>query len=176
MILCSHKHYYLLVILGKLHRQKPPLPNPEYKSESGDSTSISTEIVRNIIDRLKHERNRDSTRRNYHSIWKIFAKFYIKLNVRPDNWEDRITLFAGYLVSKKRKASTVNSYVSALKSVLRESVIEIAEDRFLLKSLMRACRYKKVYWSIGDSLFRRKYFTDYWMQLMKFSLKPINRI
>ena len=38
--------------------------------------------------------------------------------------------------------TTINSYVSALKSILKEDSIEVSEDRFLLNSLVRACRLR----------------------------------
>ena len=65
------------------------------------------------------ERNRDSTRRNYHTVWKIFSKFYFKLDKKPDTWEDRILLFAGFLIDNNKRASMVNSYVATLKSFKR---------------------------------------------------------
>ena len=114
----------------------------DFETESASST-LSTASIRAIIDRLKLERNRDSTRKNYHTVWKVFSKFFIQLDMRPVLWEDRIVLFAGYLIDKGRKASTVKSYISAIKSVLKEGDIEISEDRFLINSLIRACHYKR---------------------------------
>ena len=113
----------------------------ETKSFDGRST-ISSSVVAAIMERLKFERNQSSTRRNYHTIWKIFSDFYLRLDVKPDNWEDRIVLFAAYLINKNRKAATVKSYVSAIKSVLREDNFTISDDRFLLNSLIKACRYR----------------------------------
>ena len=105
-------------------------------------SSISTETVKSIVQRLKLERNRSSTRRNYHTVWKIFSKFYLRLDTKPTEWEDRITLFVGYLIDQNKKASTVNSYISAIKTVLREDNVRIAEDRFLLSSLTKACKFR----------------------------------
>ena len=110
----------------------------ETKSSDGRSV-ISSSAVAAIVERLKFERNRSFTRRNYHTIWKIFSDFYLRLDERPDNWEDRIVLFTAYLINKNRKVATVKSYVSAIKSVLREDKITISDDRFLLNSLIKAC-------------------------------------
>ena len=87
------------------------------------------------------ERNRNSTRRNYHTIWKLFSKFFLKLDSKPREWENQINLFAGYLINNKKSVSTVRSYIAAIKSVLREDEIEISEDKYLLTSLTRACQY-----------------------------------
>ena len=50
-------------------------------------------------------------------------------------------LFAGYLIHQKKKASTVRSYISAIKTVLKEDGKEVQEDRYLLSSLIKACKY-----------------------------------
>ena len=57
-------------------------------------------------------------------------------------WEDRLTLFVGFLVQNNRQSSTVRSYISTMKAVLKENDIDIAEDQYLLSSLTRACRLK----------------------------------
>ena len=113
-------------------------------SSSSDSkiTMLSTTSIKLFIDKLKNERNRSSTRQTYYNIWKIFNKFYIKLDEKPSSWEERIILFAGYLVNLGRKASTVKTYVLGIKAVLLENDKEVHEDRFLLTSLTKACRFR----------------------------------
>ena len=98
--------------------------------------------MQNIVDKLKLQCNRESTRRNYYSVWKQFNEFYIKLDVKPNNWEDRIILFAGYMIDQKKKSTTVKSYVSGIKAILKEDGFEINENRYLLTCLTRACKYK----------------------------------
>ena len=51
-----------------------------------------------------------------------------------------MVLFIGYLIEKKRKASTIRSYISAIKGVLREDGMELVENRFLLNSLTNTCK------------------------------------
>ena len=110
-------------------------------SSSGDS-SISTYDLQCIIDKLKTERVRSSTKRNYYSVWKSFNKFFIKLDNKPDCWEDRLTLFIGYLIQCNKTSQTCKSYISAIKNVLADDGITLNEDRLLLSSLTKACRYK----------------------------------
>ena len=50
-------------------------------------------------------------------------------------------LYVGYLVSQKRKASTIKSYISAIRAVLKEDGVTLNEDKYLLTSLTKACRY-----------------------------------
>ena len=47
----------------------------------------------------------------------------------------------GYLVDTKKKSTTVRSYISAIKMVLLAEGIKLKEDKYLLNSLTRACKY-----------------------------------
>ena len=62
------------------------------------------------------------------------------MDVKPINWEDRLTLFVGYLVHGKKRASTIRSYICAIKAVLLDGGIDLNEDKFLLSSLTKACK------------------------------------
>ena len=79
-------------------------------------------------------------RKNYFSVWRTFNNFVISLDRKPTSWEDRLTLFVGYLVNDGKKASTIKSYVSAIKAVLMEIKVELTTDMFLITSLTHACR------------------------------------
>ena len=64
----------------------------------------------------------------------------LRLDYRPDNWEDRLVLFVGYLIQNKKQSATVRSYISAIKAVLREDNQKIDEKVYLIISLKKACR------------------------------------
>ena len=49
-------------------------------------------------------------------------------------------MFVGHLIQNNKQSSTVKSYISAIKAVLRECDIDIQEDQYLLASLTRACK------------------------------------
>ena len=93
------------------------------------------------MDRLKTERVRESTRANYYGIWRTFNEFFIKLDIKPQSWEERLVLFAGYLADSGRKACTIKSYVSAITAVLKEDGVEVNENRFLLSAITKACTF-----------------------------------
>ena len=57
-------------------------------------------------------------------------------------WEDRLNLFVGYLIQGNKKSTTVKCYVSAIKAVLLMNSVKISEDRYLLSSLVKACKIK----------------------------------
>ena len=93
--------------------------NEKRKSHSNSSSSmISTRHIQDIIDKLRLQQYRNTTWKNYYTIWKIFNAFYIKLDIKPHSWEDRLTLFIGYLVDQDKQSSTIKSYISAICAVL----------------------------------------------------------
>ena len=95
-----------------------------------------------LVEKLKCQSHRSSTRQNYHGIWKNFNEFIIRLDDKPESWEERLTLFVGYLISKGMKANSVKSYISAIKCVLREDGVELNADRYVLNALTKACKYQ----------------------------------
>ena len=103
---------------------------------------ISTKEVQNIVDYLVSERHRTSTRQTYLRVWKLFNEFFVKLDDKPCSWEDRLTLFTGFLVNNCLKSSTVKSYILAIKGVLLEIGVKIGEDNYLLTALTKACKLK----------------------------------
>ena len=116
-------------------------------TSSTDSAKYSTEFFENVLERLKQESLQDSTKATYYKVWLLFNKFYIKLDVKPPRWENKIALFGAYLVQKKRKPATLKSYYSAITSVLQNNGIVVSHDRLLLSTLVKACRLNnnKVY-------------------------------
>ena len=89
---------------------------------------------------LRNQRHRDSTKKNYYCVWKTFNKFFLHLDIKPSTWEQRLTLFVGYLVQSNKKSATVKSYISAIRAILQDLDIELNEDKYLITSLTRACR------------------------------------
>ena len=103
------------------------------------STTISTIEIQLIIENLKSNHHRASTKRNCYCVWKCFNEFLLKLDHKPKSWEDRLVLIAGFLIKEKQQSSTIRSYISTIKSVLRDDGIQINEDKYLLSSLTKAC-------------------------------------
>ena len=107
------------------------------------SSSISTRKLQLIVEDLKYQRHRKSTKSNYYGIWKKFNELFIRLDVKPNNWEDRIVLFVGYMINEGRKSTTIRSYVSAIKAILADINEQIDDNSVLLSSLTKACRIQK---------------------------------
>ena len=93
-----------------------------------------------IINRLLGQINRSSTTKNYLGIWRQFNKFVINLDIKPNNWEDRVTLFIGYKIDQGMQSSTVKSYVSAIKKTLMTDGYPWDNQRVMLGALTSACK------------------------------------
>ena len=98
--------------------------------------------LQQIVDQLQLNQHRDSIKRCYYTVWKLFNEFFIKLDQKPRTWEDRLTLFVGYLIDNDRQSATVKSYISVIKAVLKSHKIQLKGDTYLVISLTHACRLK----------------------------------
>ena len=114
------------------------------RESSGASTSstISSVELEQVIEQLKADRHHDSTKKNYYAIWKLFNKFFVRLDKKPETWGERLTLFVGYLVQNKKCSVTVKSYISAIRAVLNNASIKVKTDECLLLSLTQACKLR----------------------------------
>ena len=115
-------------------------------SKSGStSTSSTSKYSKNslelILEKLKGKQVRTTTSTNYLAIWRSFNQFLIKLDKMPNSWEDRTALFCAHLVNEGNQSQTLKSYVSAIKSVLKDDgYYEWNEEKVLLSTLTRACK------------------------------------
>ena len=108
----SSRHYKFSSFSGLKTKKK----STSNRSSSGDST-ISMKDIEAIVDRLSMERCRNSTRKTYYHIWKLFNNFFLRLDSKPNNWEQRLVLFTGFLVHNNLKSGMVRSYISAIRGV-----------------------------------------------------------
>ena len=122
-----------------------PLPSGSRRirkrgGSSSSSSTISTKSIEDIIEKLRFQRNRKSTQANYYCVWKSFNDFFLRLDRRPDTWEDRLTLFVGHLIDTDKKSTTIKSYISTIRSVLSDVDVKLNENKSLISSLTRACK------------------------------------
>ena len=102
------------------------------RSSSTSSSMLSTKEMQMIVDKLSMERCRDSTRKTYHRIWKIFNHFILRLDHKLKTWEEQLILFTGYLVNNNLHSAMVKTYISAIRGVLMEVGIKINENKYLM--------------------------------------------
>ena len=74
------------------------------------------------------------------NIWRQFNNFVMCLDVMPDSWEARTTLFIAKLVEEGKQSSSIISYVSAIKKLLVMDGYDWKDKEVLLQSLTKACR------------------------------------
>ena len=98
--------------------------------------------MQQIVNNLKTQGVKNSTMRCYYSAWKSFNHFFIRLDTKPETWEERLILFIGYLIQENKQSQTIRSYVSAIKKVLRDDDIILNENKLLITSLTKACKVK----------------------------------
>ena len=95
------------------------------------------------MDQLKNEAHQDSTKWTYYGIWKTFNQFLIKLDKMPKSWEDRLSLYCAYIIGIKHlKSSTVKTYISGIKHILRTDGYEWDDGKILLNTLTKSCKLK----------------------------------
>ena len=73
---------------------------------------------------------------------KMFSQFYLSLDIKPDTWEEQITLFIAHLIDMNKQSSTIKCYISAVRAILKQDKINLKEDQFLITSLTRAACLK----------------------------------
>ena len=91
-----------------------------------------------------HNQHKQSTKRNYHGVWQNFNKFVIQLDVKPDSWEERTSLYCTFLTQCSTiQSSTLKSYISAIKFKVNSLEDYVWNDELVsLHSLTRACKIK----------------------------------
>ena len=108
---------------------------------SGSSSKISTAYVAEVLERLKNNQTRDTTLNTYIDIWRQLNKFIINLDNRDKHlsWEDKTALFGAYLVDKGVQSSTLKSYFSAIKFILKQDGYIWDAKKMILSALIRGC-------------------------------------
>ena len=132
----------LITILGGKKRKKTKAELWEEMSSSSDSSKLSVTRIQNIIERLMCSQIRASTTKTYLNVWHQFNDFLIKLDRIPKKWEDRATLYIGFMIEKGCQSSTVKSYVSAIKKLLVLDGYKWKDQEIMLSCLTKACKIK----------------------------------
>ena len=80
--------------------------------------------------------------KNYLGIWRHLNKFLINLdhNTADLSWEEKTALFGAYLVDGGVQSSTLKSYFSAIKHVLKVDGYPWNDSKVLLSALIRGCK------------------------------------
>ena len=79
--------------------------------------------------------------KNYLSIWRHLNRFLISLDSKCNlSWEERTALFGAYLVDGGVQSSTLKSYFSAIKFILKQDGYCWDDNKVLLSALIKGCR------------------------------------
>ena len=124
-----------LLFVGTSRRKK------KSRSVSSTSSSISTDYLKELQERLSFHTTQPSTEENCLSIWRHFNEFIISLDRKPPTWEDKLALFLMYLTKEERNSQTLKSYISAVRNILLKDGVELYNS-FKLRCLVKACKVK----------------------------------
>ena len=100
------------------------------------------EYVQNVLTRLQGRQTRASTTSNYLSVWRHLNKFIINLDSKENlSWEQKTALFGAYLVDCRGvQSTTLKSYFSAIKHILKQDGYQWDENKVLLSALVKSCK------------------------------------
>ena len=93
-----------------------------------------------LVQKLLSQQNRSSTLKTYLNIWRQFNNFVISLDVKPNSWQAKTTLYKAYLIDNGKQLASIKTYVSAIKKLLVMDGYQWKYDEVLLNSLTKACR------------------------------------
>ena len=75
------------------------------------------------------------------SIWRHFNRFLIKLDMRiATSWEEKVALFGAHLTENGLQSSTLKSYFSAIKYILKSDGYEWSDNKAVLNGLIKGCK------------------------------------
>ena len=78
---------------------------------------------------------------NYLGIWRQLNRFVISLDSRMNlSWEDKTALFGAHLVENGVQSTTLKSYFSAIKFILKQDGYQWDDGKMLLSSLIKGCK------------------------------------
>lgn len=92
------------------------------------------------VERLSNADIASTTREMYHRVWCNFNRFLLCFDDLPTTWEEKLVLYATFLADIGNHSSTVASYMSAIRYVLRHDGVDLNNNCCKLASIIRACK------------------------------------
>ena len=100
-------------------------------------------------------------------IWRQFNRFIVCLDKIPISWEEKTAFYCAHLIEKKRRSTTILSYVSAIKFILKADGYKWKDDMAQIGLLVRACKV------VSDEVKTRLPINGGLLELILFELKRI---
>lgn len=105
------------------------------------SSKTSSELFRNVVvEGIKHHDLEDSTKKTYHTIWKDFLIFLSDFDNLPQDWEDKMVMYAAHLANTGTYSATVSSYMSAIRYKLKKDGVTLNNILLEIASIVRSCK------------------------------------
>lgn len=107
---------------------------------SSGASKLSVEYLEKIAEEPRNKKRRGGTDQTYYEAWLSFNEFLIRLDSRPDCWDDRICLFVAHLIVSGHPPPTIATYASGGKGILKDDSVQIDDNSVALASLLKGCR------------------------------------
>ena len=65
----------------------------------------------------------------------------MRLDDRPTTWDDKLVMFTANLIVEKHPEPMIRSYVSAVRTFLKEDGIQIDNNSVTLSALLKSTKY-----------------------------------
>ena len=106
---------------------------------------------------------------NYLTVWRAFNKFLVRLDRQTyrHSWEERTSLFATYLINQGTQSSTLKSYFSAIKFMVKLVGYEWDDNKVILTLLTKSCRLR------NDSVMTRLPIQHNLLEMLLFEIEHI---
>ena len=102
---------------------------------------MSTDYFKEALETYKYRNNRQTTNDTYMGVWRNFNNFIIALDRIPDTWEEKISVYYAFLIEIcGLQSSTIRSYVSGIKKVLRAINYVCDDEKILLAAITGTCK------------------------------------
>lgn len=133
-----------LVGRQKARKRNKPGGSEASTSYSGSTSSKYSLEYFNAVVVLRNVDNDvvEGTQLTYHTIWKGFLLFLTEFDQLPENWEDKLVLYAAFLGDTQHKLATISAYISAIKYKLIHDGYTLNEDKAKLASIVRTSKLK----------------------------------
>lgn len=111
-------------------------------SSVDEPQKISLAMFNRVVEKITNDDVTQATKKAYHAVWRCFNRFLLAFDDLPTSWEDKMVLYASFLADVGSASSTVASYMSAIRYMLRHDGIEINNKSCRLSSIIRACKLR----------------------------------
>lgn len=104
------------------------------------TTALILDQYWRVVEKIKTCKVQESTRMAYHNQWVACNQFLLRFNNLPQDWGDRLVLYATALAEDGKTPATIKTYISGIRQVLLLDKVQFSDRSFELKAIIRASK------------------------------------